>query len=231
VSFWSGQTLKARIKTEKLVEPFDDKHIECSAYALHVGYEAFVSRDRADQAEEIIQGRTPGHLRASAEETFSIPSGQFAFLITKEKVRIPNDAIGFISLKTRKKFGGLVNVSGFHVDPGWSGKLIFAVFNAGARQIVIQPDEPLFLLFFADLDSAAEKDFLYEGKSKFDKIPTELMETMSAPVPTVYKLNEAVRDLRDTAKGADTRSLIALTLGATALAAALAVMGVVSRLI
>jgi dCTP deaminase len=216
VSFWSGQTLKRRAKGERLIEPFDEKSIECSAYALHVGFEAFVSRDRADQAEEITQGRTPGHLRAAADETFSIPSGQFGFLIAKEKVRIPADAIGFISLKTRKKFGGLVNVSGFHVDPGWSGKLIFAVFNASPRTIVIRPDEPLFLLFFATLDAEAETDFLYKGESRFERIPTDLMEAMSAPVPTLYKLNEAVRDLRDTSKGAETRALIARALGGTA---------------
>lgn len=115
MSFWSGQTLKRRAAAEKLIDPFDEKRIDCSAYTLRVGYEAFVSRDRSDQAKELVQGRTPGHLVASKEETMAIPSGQFAFLIAKEKVRIPNDAIGFISLKSSRKWRGLVNVSGFHV--------------------------------------------------------------------------------------------------------------------
>jgi hypothetical protein len=38
--------------------------------------------------------------------------------------------MAFISMRTAFKFKGLVNISGFHVDPGYKGKLIFAVFNA-----------------------------------------------------------------------------------------------------
>jgi dCTP deaminase len=222
--FWSGQTLKHRAGTEKLIEPFDDKRIDCSAYTLSVGYEAFVSRDRTDQNVELTQGRTPGHLLASKEETMAIPSGQFAFLIAREKVRIPDDAIGFISLKSSKKWRGLVNVSGFHVDPGWSGKLLFAVFNAGPNTIIVQPEEPLFLLFFCSLDVEALQEFRYKGESKFSRIPPPFMEAMSAPVPTIYKLNDAVKDLRDKAEGASTRSTIALTLGGTALATSLAIL-------
>jgi dCTP deaminase len=228
VGFWSGQTLKHRAETEKLIDPFDEKRIDCSAYTLRVGYEAFVTRDRTDQVAAHSRGQTPGHLLASREETFSIPSGQFAFLIAYEKVRIPNDAIGFISLKSARKWRGLVNVSGFHVDPGWSGKLLFSVFNAGPNTLVIHPEEPLFLLFFCSLDSVAAPEFHYKGESKFARIPTTFMEAMSAPVPTVYKLNEAVNVLQESVRSSETRSTVALyaafTLGGTALAASLTLL-------
>lgn len=230
MSFWSGQTLAARAQAEQLIIPFDVGCVECSAYALHVSYEAFVTRDKSDQAEEVVQGRTPGHLVIPPNESFCIPSGQFAFLIAKEKVRIPPDAVGFISLKTRKKFRGLVNVSGFHVDPDWSGRLIFAVFNAGPKSIVIRPDEKLFLLFFANLDEEAKTEYRYNGNSRFNRIPSELMEEMSAPVPTIYKLNDDVRELGQSTKTAEVRSNFALGLAGTAFVAVLALIAVVLRL-
>src|SRR5438067_2187572 len=148
MSFWSGQTLEARAKAEGLIDPFDPALVSCSAYELKVGGEAFVTRDKTDQSLEISQGRTPGHLLPEPNGSICIPSGQFAFLITAEKVRIPNDAIGLISMKAGKKWQGLVNVSGFHVDPGWHDHLIFGVFNAGPQLLVIKPGEPFFLLFF-----------------------------------------------------------------------------------
>lgn len=56
---------------------------------------------------------------------FTIPKGQFALLITEEIVKVPNNALAFISFKAKYKYKGLINVSGFHVDPGWYGKLTF----------------------------------------------------------------------------------------------------------
>ena len=50
---------------------------------------------------------------------FTIPPGQFAFLLTEEVVSVPPDALAFISIRAKTKFRGLVNVSGFHVDPGY----------------------------------------------------------------------------------------------------------------
>lgn len=226
MSFWSGQTLCRRAEAEKLIVPFDAKSIDCSAYELRVGYEAFVTRDKSDQATELTQGRTPGHMVLGKGESICIPSGQFAFLITKEEVTVPPDAIGFISIKARKKLEGLVNVSGFHVDPGWSSRLIFGVFNAGPQSIIIRPEEKLFLMFFASLDHEAEEKYRYKEKSKYREIPSEFMQKMSAPVPTLYKLNDAVRDLKEEARSAVWRSTLAIGVAVAAASIALAAMRV-----
>ena len=42
---------------------------------------------------------------------------------------------------------------GFHVDPGYEGRLVFAVFNAGSVPIVVKQEEPTFLLWYVSLDS------------------------------------------------------------------------------
>ncbi len=229
MAFWSGQTVKRRIEQEGLVSPFDPKNIDCAAYTLHVGYEAFVTRDKSDQAKQIGRGgNAPGHIIVRDDGSLAIPPGQFAFLIAKEVVKVPSDAIGFISIKTRKKFQGLVNVSGFHVDPGWKGRLIFAVFNAGSVIITIRPDEPLFLLFFSSLDMESEEPYRYRGDSGYTRIPSSLMEAMSAPVPTIYKLNEDVKEAREKAGQAYDRALIALTVAGLVLAASI---GLIIRVI
>jgi dCTP deaminase len=55
-------------------------------------------------------------------------------------------------MRSRYKFRGLINVSGFSVDPGYSGKLLFSVYNAGPSPVHLTEGERWFTIFFADLD-------------------------------------------------------------------------------
>jgi dCTP deaminase len=93
--------------------------------------------------------------------------------------------MGFISIKATYKLKGLVNVSGFHVDPGWSGPLIFAVFNAGPAPVHLQRGLPLFLLWIADLDEPSEKRKTKHGP---DGIPPTAINNITGVVDSIYAL-------------------------------------------
>ena len=72
----------------------------------------------------------------AAAQNLVIPPGQFGLILTNEVVTIPNDLIGFISIKAKIKFRGLINVSGFHVDPGFHGHGIFTLGTGDAGAIL-----------------------------------------------------------------------------------------------
>ncbi len=122
--FWSGETLTERLP--KLIEPFVPERVDCAAYTLAIGPEVYISPtdQTADPATVTVR-------KLDKDEAFTIPPGQFAFLLTEEIVSVPADALAFISIRAKTKFRGLVNVSGFHVDPGYCGQLTYSVFNAG----------------------------------------------------------------------------------------------------
>lgn len=143
--FWSGETLKERLKT--LIDPFSPDRVDCAAYTLSIGSEVYVSpsSQSVDPEKTTIRQLSEG-------EAFSIPPGQFGFLLTEEIVTIPSDTLAFISIRAKTKFRGLVNVSGFHVDPGYRGQLTFAVFNAGPVQIHLKRGQSIFLIWYANLD-------------------------------------------------------------------------------
>jgi dCTP deaminase len=88
-----------------------------------------------------------------------IPPGQFGLLVTRETVRVPPNVIAFISIRAGIKFQGPVNVSGFHVDPGYRGQLKFAVYSAGSRTIVLDQDQRVFMIWFADLDHTDDNPY------------------------------------------------------------------------
>ena len=133
MAFWSGEKLKERLP--ELIKPFELGNIDCNSYTLTVGGEAYVTPHH-----EVTDVLSYSKQILGDNESFAIPPGQFAYLITAEEVCIPPDSMAFLSMKSTTKFRGLVNVSGFrHVDPGYQGKLIFAVFNAGPSKLNIQP--------------------------------------------------------------------------------------------
>jgi dCTP deaminase len=145
MSFWSSEKLLAEQAHEPLVEPFRPQRVKQGAYELTLGPEYFITADEHGQKQH-------RKLTLADHDHMVIPPGQFALLLTEEIVTIPKGAIGFISIKASLKFQGLVNVSGFHVDPGFSGRLKFAVYNAGSQEITLAKGQELFPLWFSDLD-------------------------------------------------------------------------------
>lgn len=151
MSFWSSEKLKNELGKQFIITPYNDpSRIKHGAYELSLGGEYFTTADQANKKLLIRDG-----------EQICIAPGQFALLITKEKIRIPEDAMGFISIKAGIKFKGLINVSGFHVDPGFRGRLKFAVYNAGSQNINLTEGKPIFLIWFTDLDQKTRD--IYNG--------------------------------------------------------------------
>ena len=147
--FWSSDTMKSRLP--ELIDPFRESRIVNCSYEIGMGAEAYVTGS---------QSRTKSILRD--QQQICIPPGQFAHLLTEEIVEMPNDALGLISMKSGLKIRGLVNVSGFHIDPGYRGRLLLSVYNAGPNNIVVTRGDPTFLVWYSFLDSPTSD--LYAGK-------------------------------------------------------------------
>ena len=143
--FWSGETLSERL--ESLINPCDPERVDCAAYTLAMGPEVYVS-----PSDQTADPNTVTIRQLGEGEAFTIPPGQFAYLLTEEVVSVPEYALAFISIRAKTKFRGLVNVSGFHVDPGYCGQLTFAVFNASPVPVHLKRGQPIFLIWYASLD-------------------------------------------------------------------------------
>ena len=140
--------MKSRLP--ELIDPFCESRIVNCSYEVGMGAEAYVTGGQSRTKQMLCD-----------QEQLSIPPGQFAHLLTEEIIEMPNDALGLISMKSRLKSRGLVNVSGFHIDPGYRGRLLLSVYNAGPRNIVLTRGNPTFLIWYAFLDSPTED--VYSG--------------------------------------------------------------------
>jgi dCTP deaminase len=184
MTFWSSQTLATRLPS--LIDPYDASNIEQASYTLRVGNEVFVTKDHSNSDNQHVRKLLdPG-------QDFTIPPGQFAFLLTEESVKIPEDAIAFISMKAGIKHRGLVNISGFHVDPGFEGKLLFSVYNAGPSQIRLNHNQQCFLIWYASLDQV---DTSPRTKPGYTSFPVDVLDKISTD--KIYSLQALTTGFRD----------------------------------
>lgn len=183
MSFWRDETL--RVELPKLIQPFDAGSIDCAAYHLHLGSEVYVSPVASTDPSRHTK------LILEPHAGLPIPPGQFALLMTEEIVTIPGNCLGLISIRAKVKLRGLVNVSGFHVDPGWSGKLVFAVFNASPSTVHLAQGEPCFLLWIADLDGDSKK---LKGPG-FTTLESGLISRLSGEMQSLSNLASEIKAL------------------------------------
>lgn len=110
------------------------------AIDLRLGSEAFLS------TKEI-----PIKLDKEENEFITIKPGEFALLTTFEKLDLPKNIVALISMRFTFKREGLINVSGFHVDPGYKGRIIYSVYNAGPNPIMLKYKEKVFTIILSKI--------------------------------------------------------------------------------
>jgi dCTP deaminase len=192
--FWSGNRLNKHKRT--LVPNHPDTAIDCASLVLTIGTEVYITpnSENDSKVKKILTVEEP---------QFIIPKGQFALLITEEEVHVPYQNIAFISFKAKYKYKGLINVSGFHVDPGWRGKLTFSVYNAGPSDVVLEKGNPFALIWYADLDQEGiiagnYSDNKYVKKDKpITSISSDKITDMTGDIFSPFKLKKDIDDLKE----------------------------------
>lgn len=167
MSFLSTNQLTSLLESNDVVTSFDPDKIKNGAYELALGEQVFLTSDLPREVRRVVEGG----------EVWIEP-GQFALLLTEEYLKVPEHTIAFISIKAKMKWKGLVNVSGFHVDPGFQGKLLFSVYNAGPYRISLRRGERYFPIWFAQLANGDSQH--YNGShGKQTEISLEAIEALS----------------------------------------------------
>lgn len=148
-----------------------------ASYDLRLGKEVFVTPEKE-----------PRYLQE--DQTLNIEPGQFAILTTEEYLEMPKSLLGFITVRFTYKSKGLVNISGFHVDPGFKGKLIFSVYNTGPATVTLKRGEKVFSIFFAEIHPGVEYD---GGYNEQKTIPLNIIEPLAgARIPSLQTLEDKV---------------------------------------
>lgn len=139
--YFDSKTMKEKYNLDDTeLDDIIKKNFQGWSYDLGLGEEVYIS---SEDVPRLLSQDNP---------YVTIKPGEFALLLTYEFFKIPKDIMAFISVKFTYKKQGLINVSGFHVDPNYKGRIIFSVYNAGPSDIVLKYKEPVFMIFFQEIE-------------------------------------------------------------------------------
>lgn len=186
MSFWTTQKIRAALaRDDSPIIRSKMERLNTACYEMALGGETFITS--AGGTKQLH--KTGDQIR--------IPPGQFALLLTEEMLRMPSDVLAFISIKSSKKLSGLVNVSGFHVDPGFTGRLKFSVYNAGAASIILEVGEPLFPIWFFGLAESNEAAYQGQHQGQAGITGSDVMQ-LQGEVASPAALKQEILELRST---------------------------------
>jgi dCTP deaminase len=172
------------------IKPFNDELFQGASYELTLGDEVYLTNSKSGKIETLNESNSQ----------IEIEPGQFALLLINEEIYIPENYLAFITLKFSEKIKGLINISGFHVDPGFRGKLIYSVYNAGPRSIFMKRGLPYFSIWYSELKGKVDNQKIYKGKHQYQKnIDIKYIELLkgelASPNSLLDKINQIEKSL------------------------------------
>lgn len=92
-----------------------------------------------------------------AKESLELGPGAYGGIISHEKLTLPADVHARIGSKRAMSYDGVILLTGSIVDPGYQGHLLFGLYNASQRRVIIRSKRKICNIVFERLSRSAEK--------------------------------------------------------------------------
>ncbi len=124
-----------------------------------------------------------------------IQPGEVVYVLTKEKVNLPSNMYMNLSANRGMSEYGVLTLGGFAVDPGYSGRLMFGLYNYSSTPFTLIPNSKLIGGIFYQLNENEVIDMdLLERPKPIDAFPARLVNIISQYSPTgMSSLDESIK--------------------------------------
>jgi len=126
-----------------------------------------------------------------------IQPGEVVFVLTEERLSLPNNIIVQLSPKRKLSHAGILILGGFTIDPGYQGKLLFGLYNFSSTPFPIIPGKKLVGATFYELIESEIKQFP-TPPPPLDDFPEELIRMINEYEPIA--LQYLVKDIKELEK-------------------------------
>lgn len=138
-----------------------------------------------------------GELSIEERREALIQPGEVVYVLTKEKVNLPPDMYMSLSANRSMSEYGVLTLGGFAVDPGYSGRLMFGLFNYSSTPYPLIPGSKLIGGMFYQLSENEIIDTSeLEIPKTIDEFPPGLVAIISKYSPTgMTSLEETIKTI------------------------------------
>lgn len=124
-----------------------------------------------------------------------IQPGEVVYVLTREKVNLPADMYMSLSANRGMSEYGVLTLGGFAVDPGYSGRLMFGLFNYSSTPFTLMPGSKLIggVFYMLNENEAIDSNAM-EKPTPIDEFPARLINIISKYSPTgMSSLDESIK--------------------------------------
>ena len=169
----SSAELKAAIESHKIIENGVVENCEEIKYDFRLGEKIL----KAEFKKPIVYSELSAVEKARCE----IAPGEVVFVMTEEKLSLPDNVFCQLSNKRKIGHGGIVVLGGLMIDPQYKGRLIFGLYNVSSVPYPLKPGKKLVAGIFYKTDGIGTgSTFIPE---EMDDFPDDLVDSMSKYQP------------------------------------------------
>jgi deoxycytidine triphosphate deaminase len=149
------EQIKLSIDNDSLISPFIEANIQHASYDLTLGSKCYVSANQSGYSEGIIY--------LNQGDTVAIPPNSIFFFETREKINLPLNLAGKLSLRFGYIRKGLIMPSQPQADPGYTNYLFGMIYNLSNRPVTLKQGEHIATIEFFTLVATSGYTGPYEN--------------------------------------------------------------------
>lgn len=136
-------------------------------------------------------------LGETEKQGLCVEPGEAVFVLTEERLALPNDMIAQLSPKRKLSHAGILTLGGFTIDPGYPGRLLIGLFNFSSTPFPLIPGKKIIAATFYRLEGSEVGEFPAPDKP-LDDFPDELVQVMQKYHPVaIQSVTDLVKRLQD----------------------------------
>lgn len=168
-------------------QTFDRACLEASGYDIRVGARGVLG----GEGKEIDLNHT--HIE--------LGPGSYCGVVSKEKLCLPEHIFARIGSKRALSYDGVILLTGSTVDPGYEGHLLFGLYNASQRRVIIRKGKKVCNVVFERLGKKAEKPAPSNADLLTGNFPDAFINSMAnMEVLPWMQINERVKQIENITK-------------------------------
>jgi deoxycytidine triphosphate deaminase len=181
--------ISSAVATGKLIsrDTFVQSSLEASSYDVSVGGKGMVG----GEGLEIDLSKEP----------MILGPGGYGGIISHERLNLPPEIYARIGSKRALSYEGVILLTGSIIDPGYEGHLLFGLYNASQRRVVIRQKRKICNIVFERLSSAPQKSATPDPSLQSGNFPDVFIDKMTnMEVLPWMQISERVKQIEDIAK-------------------------------
>jgi dCTP deaminase len=166
---------------------YEETCLEGSSYDVRVGSKGVVGGD--------------GREIDLKEDHLELLPGSYCGVVSYEKFLLPNQVFARIGSKRALSYDGVILLTGALVDPGYEGHLLFGLYNASQRKIVIRRGKKICNVVFERLPSPSSKSAPSDVNLLNGSLPDAFVDRMAnMEVLPWMQISERVKQIEQITK-------------------------------